>query len=697
MNINVFMEFGLLVFSVLANLANPIAIESTQSKCTENEDRIASMLEDIQSEIENANTLFLPITLEQASVLYKDNSQYIDPRDQLNLLRVRQMRKKNTMYKCNESLKTFDIFSPDIDKQRNMQDPTKRDMVQICSTIHDQSPKFLSTAKKFINQIYRNEIENKGANFPDLRFMWQPPDERLSNMVGLASISIENMSNSPSSIHRIVMNIFPNKVCDSSSDEPLSNPPRGENISSDLEMHPFKIIGGEALNIARFKYMLELRVDQNLGFDFLKTQLGLFPEYKDLYNKPFSKVETFNHTMETGYKSVNNRYTDITREIDDLLSYSDKNNPVYFKEYIDLVEKSITLQIDILNNLLYASSYSALRNHITKEYLEEIYRIGLFNDISETQVRSMIKSMRGIVSSFTREETANTESLSNIIDLNLSFLGKDLQISYHPRTFSSKKYSEHLLKLAWARFMEIEADSVSRRAHNRDVLKDLQPKKYIKHNNPLNDRRIPSSSLYELRNTIQDTLSFLIKGEYTFMKQLLTQLYLIVSEIDLINDELDSIDEFRDCFTQRNGQADAVINPGVVHNLLSKLQVRNKITMAFLSVLQMQRKTYKENSILSKKDTFMDLYSLFKVDTVKDSHSRYDVYTFERRVKNALLYCMPSPAPVTSAGIDNVPLSCKEVANINKNNMHIPLDVYNEYLNESKSRLSLSNKKRKNN
>ncbi|KAI5132983.1 hypothetical protein NEAUS06_0478 [Nematocida ausubeli] len=697
MNINVFMEFGLLVFSALANLANPIAIESTQLKCTENEDRIASMLEDIQSEIENANTLFLPITVEQASVLYQDNSQYIDPRDQFNLLRLRQMRKKNTMYECDRNLKTFNIFSQDIGNQRNIQVPTKKDIVQICSTIHDQSPKFLLTAKKFINEIYRSEIENKGAKFPDLKFMWHPPDERLSKMVGLASISIEHMRNEPSSIHRIVMNIFPDKICDGSMNEPLSNPPRSLNISSDLEMHPFKIVGGDALNIARFKYMLELKVDQNLGIEFLKTQLGLFPEYKDLYNKPFSKIETFNQTMETEYKSVNNRYIDITREIDNLLSYSDRNNLVSFKEYIDLVEKSITLQIDILNNLLYSSSYSALRNHITKEYITEIYKIGFFNDISDSQIRSMIKSMRGIVNSFTREETINTESLSNIIDLNLSFLGKDLQISYHPRTFSSEKYAKHLLKLTWARFMEIEADSASRRAQNRDILKDLQFKKYIKHNNPLNNHRVHSNSIYELRNTIQDTLSFMIKGEYTFMKQILTQLYLIVSEIDLINDELDSIDEFRDCFSQGHGRADAVINPGVVNNLLSKLHVRNKITMAFLSVLQMQRKTYKDNSILSQKDTSMDFYSLFNVDKVKDSHSMLDIKNFERKVKSALIYRMPSPAPVTSAGIDNVPLSCKEVANINKNNMHISLSEYNEYLNESKSKLSSSNTKRKNN
>ncbi|KAI5167386.1 hypothetical protein NEIRO03_1916 [Nematocida sp. AWRm78] len=673
MKLDILFEIALAITSIIPMLTQSASLESAINRCEDYQEGVLDVLKEIEAEIEDNSILSIPIPEADSKLLYISHNDYIKKNDQLILYKIKLHNNNQNLYECEKILsKKYDIFSSDLRNYAKNTTLGNTPAEKLCKTMYYNMPGYIHKTRAVVKKLYEQEqttAEGKKNNFI---FTWKDPTNNLNNYVGLATIAASK-ANGHTSVENVIMSIYPNSVCTL-----RDNPTEAINASSDSThelIYPFKTIGGNKINIRRFKDALNQKGSDNVGFEFLKTTVGFCPNYIHLYNNPILDTHGSLNFIDKAHADLDTKNTELSRRIQRMLLDTSIGIPITFTEYVELIEDSFNIQMDAIQNLICDSSYYALRNMISKHYITIANRNNIIKPITRKDFYQIRRSLFALVNSFHKEEVANGDILSNVIDLNLSSFGKDVHLFSQPSNLNpSERYTQHLLKLTWARFGEFESNLSGREKQYEIIIKEL---KSLKHTVGLNG----------LIDSIESVASYCALGEFGRLRELITQLYLITSEIDLIHEELTNLKEYKLCLSG-NSNNPAVLNNQVANTLLNKINLRNGIIMSFMTAISMQKYKYSEFNLLSKKSIYLDVYDLFSINKTSTVYNP-QAYSINIRIHNGIQKQLPKPSPITNTDEGFVPLSCAEAGRtVDLNRINLSNNNYKEYLNLALSDLS---------
>ncbi|EIJ89382.1 hypothetical protein NEPAR06_0472 [Nematocida parisii] len=673
MKLDILFEIGLAIASIIPMLTQSATLDSAINRCEDYQEEILDVLKDIEAEIEDNSILTTPVLETDLKMLYITHNDYIKKNNQLVLYKIKLHNSNQNLYECDKTTSSrYDIFSPDLRNYAKNTTLGRTPAEKLCMVMYYNMPGFIHKTRMVVKKLYDQEQTTADKKRNNFIFTWKDPTNSLNNYVGLATIAASKKSGR-TSVEKMVMSIYPNSICTlhNNSTEAINASSEGHREL----IYPFKTNSGNKINIRRFKDILNKKSSGNVGFEFLKTTVGFCTNYIQLYNNPILDTHGSMSFIDKAHADLDIKNTELSKRINKMILDLSLDIPIKFTEYIELIEDSFNIQMDAIHNLICDSSYYALRNMISKYYINIIDRNKSIKPMTAAEFYQIRKSLLALVNSYHKEEIANGNILSNVIDLNLSSFGKDIHLFSQPSTLNpSEKYTQHLLKLAWARFGEFESNLAGRERQYEIIVDDL---KTLNH----------TVSMHKIVRSIESVASYCALGEFGRLRELITQLYIITSEIDLIHEEITNLKEYKLCLSG-NSDNPAILNNQAANTLLNKINLRNTIIMSFMTAISMQKYKYSEFDLLSKDSVYLDVYDLFNINQTSPVHDP-QAHLINIRIHNDIQRQLPKPSPITTANAGFTPLSCAELGRtMDLNRISLSNDNYKEYLNLALTGLS---------
>ncbi|KAH9386816.1 uncharacterized protein NEMAJ01_1712 [Nematocida major] len=514
--------------------------------------------------------------------------------------------------------------------------------------------------KTEINNIYYDKFKSE-SDFSGLKFKWTPPISQLHMIVDIVKRAT-TVDKTYSSTYRMLQELPSASIC---SEDQRVNPSEhviASNNTSNLSL-PFSTLGGDVLNLRRFKDIMVSKQEENPGFHFLQQHLQNVVNYQILYKNPIGKSVPINNFNEDSAKTLRTSHVALSRQIEDLLMDLDLGKSFSINKYMELVEQTYTIQLNLIERMLSNSAYMALRNVIAVLAYEFDKDQMIFRSTRNTT--SYYKSqLIALLKMAQSRENANMELLSHILDINFSFTNKNKMLVFHPNTFApSPKMAMHILNMAWARFINIELVKSTREVKYTNILKRIEAIKPKGAHANLNEH-----FRQQMDMITSEALEFITKGEYITLQQHLMQIELVRSEVDLLTEEIMTVPEYTSCFAKQKVEGESpLLDMGVARNLLLKLSIRQTLNNELLGTVSMKREEYM-NNLLVKDSTRLDPFEMLKcrqpgaVSNLTDTQSIAEREKLIEYIKKKLPEKMPQPSygplPQTE---NNAPMSCQEI------------------------------------
>lgn len=695
---------GIICFSLMATISLGYNRMENIKYCLENNRDLAFTREEVLRE-NNEVTDFGIINplVEKPSNITKS---YISAFDNHQLIKMRGY--STNLYHCEEDTKKpVDVAEMSLQKQRKyIKSVVKGENYpfNLCITSNKKQESVILYSNPYIKSCRDTKKTDLLRNLEDSnmfeieRFKWMAPVINQKDLIEL-SVLIVNLDKSHSSTMKALEMLPEASIC-------KKDPGTGSSLGMDhtnpkrtFASLPFMNTAGDTINIVRFREILSSvpSPNTNHGMIFLKEHLTNSLAYSQLYSSIIWETAPIDNYNQAEDEALSIKRISLERSIhgriDDL-----KNNPLRIKEYIGLVEQTISLEADFINRLIENSAYLMLRSTITSLILE-IQPNALFP--SGSTVKDCKNILNSLVKSSKERWFSMVEPTKAILDMQTSFTGKDKMLSFHPTTFQpSNILVDYISSIVWERVCNIEKkDYINRKETQRlntfvNQLFKYKEEYYEKnwghkmnnllkniHDDDLVKRFKEDESTRKQRIMVLSkiVMNHIIKTEMDIMDMHLFQLYALSKDIEMLNTEMMTLSEYKSCFS--NISKNPIIYDEIANNLLNKLQVRKELHLGYLDIILARERMYKTTGA-TLNPFIINPYDLVRNNLTSLSEKEVT------KVKEHVLHHLPMILPKPNTPEENILLSankytiCKKVFYKGKVKF---TEVYNELLEKRKN------------
>lgn len=643
-----------------------------------------------EADIFNENHEVVDFGLVPSRKMWDETSDkdYMSLLDNQQLLNIRGADKN--LYQCDKNTKKpLNIHKMSLPAQnRYIMDVAagKRPPFNLCVKNNQNSSSIMVRVNPFIELCLsegyhpsqdKNDLPEGEKMFELKKFEWAPPILDIKKLENLSAL-LMTFDKSHSSTIRTLELEGKESICEESPYIQNRNSFRYTNRNRTDHNLLFSNIGGNRINLWKFKAHIEENNLKNPGFTFLADHLSHHINYKNLYGNILWGNSPIDNYSTEEINAINTARISLERSIHDKIDNL-HISPLHISEYVKLIENTMNLESDAITMLLHNNVYLALRNSIAYFAMDK-YPDALFRE--KDSIKRKKFTLIALINSSRERWSRTMEIFKSILGFKMNIFNKDGLIHFHPDTFhENANFTAYNSLITWTRICGVERiearikemgkkiESLINRiptGKDRYYSKGWGSKVHLltekMDNTLLADKIRWSTSLVNQRFMVmsKSVAKYIIENEMEMTNIYLSLMYILAKEIELTNLEISTLKEYQACFSSVNPEGyNPVIPSTIANNLLNKLLVRKNLYAVYFNNIDIRDRISK-NTGASVDPNAINIYDLAKGNII-ESHKQ-DMLDIKSYISSLLTNVMPRPSIIPLyEPVFTEPVSCSEV------------------------------------